>query len=130
VWGSTNDGFIFRYDLESGYMHNLGKPRLSRRIRGMALGHDNNLYILAGQIDEPVKLFTYNIDSRDGFLNYSYLSVDRSPYYQKRAYQFEAIAVGQDNTIFIGESDRRGKLFLFTPGGIIFEGGLNPKNPR
>jgi hypothetical protein len=68
--------------------------------------------------------------TRDGYLNYSYLSVDRSPYYQKRGYQFEAITVGKDNSIFIGESDRRGKLFIFTPGGIIFDGGLNPKNPR
>jgi hypothetical protein len=130
VWGSTSDGFIFRLDLETMNMYNLGKPRITRRIRGMTLGLDDNLYILAGEIDEPVKLFTYNTKTRDGFLNYSYLSVDRSPYYQKRGYQFEAITVGKDNSIFIGESDRRGKLFIFTPGGIIFDGGLNPKNPR
>jgi hypothetical protein len=130
VWGSTSDGFIFRLDMETMNMYNLGKPRITRRIRGMALGLDDNLYILAGEMDEPVKLFTYNTKTRDGYLNYSYLSVDRSPYYQKRGYQFEAITVGKDNSIFMGESDRRGKLFIFTPGGIIFDGGLNPKNPR
>jgi hypothetical protein len=130
VWGSTSDGFIFRLDLETMKLYNLGKPRITRRIRGMALGLDDNLYILAGEMNEPVKLFTYNTKTREGFLNYSYLSVDRSPYYQKRGYQFEAITVGKDNSIFMGESDRRGKLFIFTPGGIIFDGGLNPKNPR
>ena len=33
-------------------------------------------------------------------------------------------------TIFIGESDRRAKLFFYIPGGNIFKGVLNPTNPR
>ena len=130
IWGSTSDGFLFCLNPERMELENLGKPRVSRRIRAMTLGKDHLLYIIAGQIDEPCKLFTYDTKKRNGFKNYSYLSVDRSPYYAKRAYQFEAITTGPDNAIFIGESDRRGKLFIFNPGGQIFPGGLNPKNPR
>ena len=96
----------------------------------MTLGLDDNLYIIAGELGEPCKLFTYNTRLENGFLNYSYISVDRSPYYQKRAYQFDAITTGIDGSVFIGESDRRGKLFIYTPGALLFKGGLNPKNPR
>ena len=130
IWGSTSDGFIFNIDLNSMILNNMGKPRISRRIRGMTLGKDDILYILAGEHGEPCKLFTYNTIKKDGYKNYNYLSVDRSPYYAKRGYQFDAITTGIDNTIFIGESDRRGKLFIFIPGGGIFKGDLNPKNPR
>lgn len=130
VWGSTSDGFIFKLDLENNEITDLGKPRVARRIRAMALGHDKVLYLIAGQLDEPCKLFTYNTENENGFKSWSYISVDHSPYYAKRAYQFEAITTGPDGTIFIGESDRRGKLFMFMPGGQIFKGGLNKKNPR
>ncbi len=130
IWGSTSDGFIFNLKLESMTIKNLGKPRVTRRIRAMTLGLDDNLYIIAGELGEPCKLFTYNIELQEGFLNYSYISVDRSPYYAKRAYQFDAITTGIDGSVFIGESDRRGKLFIYTPGALIFEGDLNPKNPR
>ena len=130
IWGSTSDGFIFKLDLENQIITDLGKPRVARRMRAMTLGADNNLYMIAGQLGEPCKLFTYNIEKEDGYKNWSYISVDHSPYYAKRAYQFEAMTTGVDGTIFIGESDRRGKLFLFIPGGQLFEGGLNKKNPR
>lgn len=130
VWGSTSDGFIFKLDMEKNTLVDLGKPRVSRRIRAMTLGKDANLYIIAGELGEPCKLFSYNTRENDGYRNWSYISVDHSPYYAKRAYQFDAMTTGTDGTIFIGESDRRGKLFLFMPGGQIFDGGLNPKNPR
>jgi hypothetical protein len=130
IWGSTSDGFLFKILLDENRLIDLGKPRVSRRIRGMTLGQDGNLYLIAGELGQPGKLYSYNTKENNGFTNWSYLSVDHSPYYAKRAYQFDAMTTGSDGTIFIGESDRRGKLFLFIPGGEIFEGGLNPKNPR
>lgn len=130
IWGSTSDGFIFKLNIETQELADLGKPRLSRRIRAMALAEDDQLYIISGEIDEPGKLFSYSTTRQNGYTNWSYISVDRSPYYAKRAYQFDAMTIGIDGTVFIGESDRRGKLFLFTPGGKIFPGGLNHKNPR
>lgn len=130
IWGSTSDGFLFKLDLKNNHITNLGKARISRRIRAMTMDKNQNLYFIAGELGEPCKLISYNTKHEDGFKNWSYISVDHSPYYAKRAYQFEAIATGVDGSIFIGESDRRGKLFIFIPGGDIIKGGLNPKNPR
>jgi hypothetical protein len=130
IYGSTSDGFIFRLDMIKMELKDLGKPGVSRRVRGMVLGKDERLYMLCGELGEPCKLYSYPVSGEAGYEYRGYLSVDRSPYYEKRAYQFDAMAVGVDGTIFMGESDRRGKLFIYTPGALIFEGGLNPKNPR
>jgi hypothetical protein len=75
-------------------------------------------------------MFSYNISSDEGFLDYGVLGVDRSPYYAKIAYQFDAMCTGEDGTVYIGEGDRRGKLFFYVPGGTIVKGALNPTNPR
>ena len=40
------------------------------------------------------------------------------------------VVAGADGTVFIGESDRRAKLFMFVPGGDVMPGVLNPTNPR
>ena len=40
-----------------------------------------------------------------------------------------AMVTGIDGTIFCGESERGGKLFLYLPGPAPFEGNLNPANP-
>lgn len=130
IWGTTSDGFLFTIDLENNKITDLGKARVTRRIRAMTMGNDGSLYFIAGELGEPCKLFSYNTLQPEGYKNWSYISVDHSPYYAKRAYQFEAMTTGHDGTIFIGESDRRGKLFMFIPGGDPFEGGLNRKNPR
>jgi len=73
---------------------------------------------------------SYDMTGGEGYLDWGVLAVDRSPYYAKRAYQFDAMATGIDGTVFIGESDRRASLFLFFPGARRFNGNLNPSNPR
>lgn len=130
LYGATSDGYLFRLDAERSRLVNLGKPRLSRRVRGMTLGPDSRLYLLCGEFEEPCKLFSYGLDGAEGFRDWGGLTVDRSPYYAKRAYQFDAMATGVDGTIFMGESDRRASLYLFLPGAQLFPGGLNPRNPR
>lgn len=130
VYGSTSDGYLFQMQPDRGRIVNLGKPRLSRRVRAMTLGPDERIYMICGEFQEPCKLCSYDVTGQEGFRDWGVLSVDRSPYYAKRAYQFDAMATGIDGTIFIGESDRRASLFLFIPGGKGFEGGLNPTNPR
>lgn len=126
----SSDGFLFEIDLKSQSLVNLGKPRVSRRIRAMAVGPDDKLYMICGQFQEPCKLYSYDLSGRKGFEDLGVLAVDRSPYYAKRAYQFDAATTGIDGTIFIGESDRRAALFLFFPGAHPFPGVLNPANPR
>lgn len=130
VFGATSDGFLFRMDPAKEELTNLGKPRLSRRVRAMTAGPDGRLYMICGEFEEPCKLMSCGLDGSEGFRDWGVLAVDRSPYYAKRAYQFDAMATGVDGTIFIGESDRRASLFLFFPGATRFEGGLNPSNPR
>jgi hypothetical protein len=130
VWGSTSDGFLFEMDPRGQWLVNLGKARVSRRVRAMAIGPDEKLYLVCGQFQEPCKLYSYDLAGRKGFQDLGVLAVDRSPYYAKRAYQFDAMTTGIDGTIFIGESDRRASLFLFYPGARGFDGGLNPSNPR
>ena len=131
LFGSTSDGFIFQAYTTEDRMVVLGKPRVERRVRAMTLGKDQRLYMICGEKDNVCRMFSYDIsDKREGFLDYGVLGVDRSPYYAKIGYQFDAMCTAEDGTIFIGEGDRRAKLFFYIPGGSIMKGALNPTNPR
>lgn len=131
IAGTSSDGFLFIADPEKDSLVNLGKPRVERRVRAMTLGADSKLYMICGEKDNVCRMFSYDLSEKaEGFLDYGVLGVDHSPYYAKIGYQFDAICTGLDGTIFIGESDRRAKLFLYVPGGNIVKGALNPTNPR
>ena len=126
--GTTSDGFVFTAYPGVGRLINWGKPRVERRIRASAIGKDGRLYMVAGEKDNVCRLFSFRSD--EGHLDWGVLGVDRSPYYAKIAYQFDAMATALDGSIVIGESDRRAKLFIFIPGGEVMPGVLNPTNPR
>ena len=131
IWGGTSDGFIFKACPDDGKLTIWGKPRVERRVRTLTLGKDQRLYMICGEKDNVCRMFSYDLsDNREGFLDYGVLGVDRSPYYAKIGYQFDAMCTAKDGTIFIGESDRRAKLFFYIPGGNIMKGALNPTNPR
>ncbi|MDR0430571.1 MAG: hypothetical protein LBH58_08875 [Tannerellaceae bacterium] len=131
ILGSSSDGFIFRINITDDKMIVFGKPRVERRVRGMTLGKDERLYMICGEKDNVCRMFSYDLtENREGFLDYGVLGVDRSPYYAKIGYQFDAMCTAVDGTIFIGEGDRRSKLFFYIPGGNIMKGALNPTNPR
>ena len=130
IFGTTSDGYLFEMRIESNSLANLGKPRVQRRVRAATLGQDERLYLICGEFDDICKLISFDTNGVEGFRDWGALCVDRSPYYAKRAHQFDAIATGIDGTIFIGESDRRASLFLFYPGATPFLGGFNPANPR
>ena len=126
--GTTSDGFVFSAQPSANKLMNWGKPRVERRVRAATIGKDGRLYMIAGEKDNVCRLFSFRHD--EGHLDWGVLGVDRSPYYAKIAYQFDAMCTGADGTIFIGESDRRAKLFMFVPGGEVMPGVLNPTNPR
>ncbi|MDR1523979.1 MAG: hypothetical protein LBS79_01810 [Tannerella sp.] len=131
ILGSSSDGFIFRINVAGHRLTVLGKPRVERRVRAMTLGLDRRLYMICGEKDNVCRMFSFDLSERqEGFLDYGVLGVDRSPYYSKIGYQFDAMCTAADGTIFIGEGDRRAKLFFYIPGGQIMKGGLNPTNPR
>ncbi len=126
--GASSDGFIFTVRPESGTLVNWGKPRVERRVRAAAIGRDGRFYSICGEKDNVCRLFSFRED--EGHTDYGVLGVDRSPYYAKIAYQFDAMTVAPDGSVFIGESDRRAKLFIFSPGAQVMPGVLNPTNPR
>ncbi len=128
VYAGTSDGFLVRLDIENQDVYNLGKARQIRRMRAMNVGKDNKIYIISGEMERSCKLHTYDLTGQQGFRELGNFAVDRSPYYAKRAYQMDAMAIGQDGTVFCGESDRRGKLFIYIPGADVFKGGYNPYN--
>lgn len=130
ILGGTSDGFVFKVNTVEEKMENLGKPRVERRIRAMALGKNERLYMICGEKDNVCRMFSYDLSGNQGFIDYGVLGVDRSPYYAKIGYQFDAMCAAEDGTIFIGESDRRAKLFFYIPEGKIMKGALNPTNPR
>jgi len=130
VFGGTSDGYLFRMQADREQIVNLGKPRIHRRVRAMTPGHDGRIYMLCGEFEDVVKLVSYDSNGQEGYVDWGTITVDRSPYYAKRAYQFDAMTTGIDGTIFLGESDRRACLYLFIPGGKLFPGGFNPSNPR
>ena len=126
--GASSDGFIFAAYPNLDKLVNWGKPRVERRVRAATMGKDGRLYTICGEKDNVCRLFSFRDD--EGHIDYGVLGVDRSPYYAKIAYQFDAMATAADGSIFIGESDRRAKLFIFIPGASVMPGVLNPTNPR
>ena len=129
VYAGTSDGYLVRFNIENEKTFVLGKPRIMRRMRAMAVGKDDNIYMISGEFERTCKLHYYDLNGQNGFTELGPLTVERSPYYAKRPYEFDAMAVGPDGSIFIGESDRRGKLFIYIPGPGVFDGLLNPTNP-
>jgi len=129
VYVGTSDGYLIKLDIENEETITLGKPRIMRRLRAMKVGDDNKIYMISGEFERTCKLHTYDLSGEKGFTELGHLSVERSPYYARRPYEFDAIAIGQDGSVFCGESDRGGKLFIYTPGPGVFKGSLNPQNP-
>lgn len=117
IYGASCDGYLFSFEADKMKLNNLGKPRVTRRIRALTIGGDGKVYMIAGERMEPCRLFSY--DPQCGvFSDLGVMAVDRSPHYSWRADQFECMTTGPDGTVYMGESDRRAHLFLFSPFGI------------
>jgi hypothetical protein len=129
LYAATNDGYLIRIDLEAEDRVVLGKPRIMRRCRAMKIGLDDRIYMITGELERICKLHTYDLSGKEGFSELGVLAVDRSPYYQHHGFSFDCMAIGDDGTVFCGENDRRGKLFLYIPGPGAFKGDYNPTNP-
>ncbi len=129
LFAGTHDGYLVELDLINEKVIVLGKPRIMRRMRALAMGLDNKLYMITGEPERFSKLHSYDLSGKEGFRDYGQFAVDRSPYYAKRAWRFDAMAAGPDGTVFCGESERGGSLFMFMPMNNKFKGTLNPTNP-
>jgi len=114
IYGGTSDGYLFRFDPEKLAVENLGKPLLQYRLNGLVLGSNGKLYGVGGDQDDMARLFSYD-PLTGAYQILGFVDVNRRPYYTWQAYVIQAMAVGLDGTIYIGESERISKLYLFYP---------------
>lgn len=116
IYGGSSDGYLFALDPQRMKLTNLGKARAARRLRCLAVGHDGKVYLMAGERSAAWPCQAYCYDPREvGFTELGLLIVDRSPHYYWRGYQFDAMTVGLEGTLYLGESERRSHLFLLLP---------------
>jgi len=114
IFGATSDGYLFRFDPERLVVHNLGKPLLHYRITGLVLAPNGTIYGVGGDDDDMARLFSYDVGN-GAFEILGFVDVNRRPYYTWQAHVIKAMAVGLDGTIYIGESERISRLYLFYP---------------
>ncbi len=114
IFGGTSDGYLFRFDPENMTVSNLGKPLLQYRIGGLVRASNGKMYGVGGDDDDMARLFSYDPQTAT-YQILGFVDVNRRPYYTWQAYVIQAMAVGLDDTIYIGESERISKLYLFYP---------------
>lgn len=114
VYGGTSDGYLFRLDPGLARVDNLGKPLNQYRIRGLVFSENGKLYGVGGDDDEMARLFSY--DPKHGVYDVlGMIDVNRRPYYSWHAYVIDAVAAGLDGTIYLGQAERKSKLYLYHP---------------
>ena len=114
LYGGTSDGYLFRLDPEELRVRNLGKPLNRYRIRALVLARNGKLYGVGGDDDEMAQLFSYN--AMDGVYELlGMIDVNRRPYYSWQAYVIDCAALGNDGTVYLGQSERKSKLYLYYP---------------
>lgn len=114
LYGGTSDGYLFRFDPKSMALENLGKPLNQYRIRGLALAPNGKLYGVGGDNDEMARLFSYD-PSRGVYEMLGMVDVNHRPYYAWQAYVIDAVALGREGTLYLGQSERKSKLYLYYP---------------
>ncbi|MFC1562613.1 hypothetical protein ACFL4Z_01015 [candidate division KSB1 bacterium] len=116
IYGGASDGHLFSFSVENMELINLGKPRVSRRMRALTVDSDGKVYMIAGDQSKTKYCQFYCYDpERGGFEDFGVLMVDRSPYYYWRGHQFDCMTTARDGTIYLGESERRAHLFIYIP---------------
>jgi outer membrane protein assembly factor BamB len=114
LYGGSSDGYLFRLVPAKRAVVNLGKPLNQYRIRGLVLAHNGKLYGIGGDDDEMARLFSY--DPVSGLYELlGMIDVNRRPYYSWQGYVFDAMALGLDGTVYMGQAERKSKLYLYYP---------------
>jgi outer membrane protein assembly factor BamB len=114
LYGGTSDGYLFRLDPSTLRVDNLGKPLNTYRIRGLEFGHNGKLYGIGGDQEDNARLFSYD----PGVGTYDilgFIDVNHRPYYSWQGYVFDSMIAGADGTIYMGQAERKSKLYLYYP---------------
>ena len=114
LYGGTSDGYLFRLHPDALKVENLGKPLNQYRVTGLVLAHNGKFYGVGGDDDDMARLFSYDPGS-GVYQVLGFIDVNRRPYYTWQAYRVGAMALGRDGTAYIGESERRSRLYLYYP---------------
>ena len=114
AYGGTSDGYLFRLNPETPAVENLGKPLNQYRIRGLIMAPNGKLYGVGGDDDEMARLWAYD-PARGVYQMLGMIDVNHRPYYSWQAYVIDAMAIGMDGTIYLGQGERRAKLFVYYP---------------
>jgi streptogramin lyase len=114
IYGGTSDGYLFRLDPRTLEIANLGKPLNQYRIRGLAFAPDGVLYGVGGDDDEMARLFSFD-PAAGVYRMLGMIDVNRRPYYSWQAYRIGAVAMGLDGTLYLGQSERVSRLYLYYP---------------
>jgi hypothetical protein len=69
---------------------------------------------LGGDDDEMARLFSYD-PSSGSYRMLGMIDVNRRPYDSWQAYVIDAMAVGTDGTMYLGQSERKSKLYVYYP---------------
>ena len=114
LYGGTSDGYLFSFDTKNLRIRNLGKPFNRYRLSALVEARNRKLYGVGGEEDEMAQLFSY--DPREGTYELlGMVDVNRRPYYSWQAYVIGCAALGLDGTIYLGQSERKSKLYLYHP---------------
>ncbi|HKW99066.1 MAG TPA: hypothetical protein VJN43_15100 [Bryobacteraceae bacterium] len=114
AYGGTSDGYLFRFDPKNLKLENLGKPLNQYRIRGLGFARNGKLYGVGGDDDEMARLFSYD-PSTGAYEMLGMIDVNRRPYYSWQAYVIDSLVVGTDGTVYLGEAERKSRLYLYYP---------------
>jgi hypothetical protein len=114
LYGGTSDGYLFRLDPGKLCVSNLGKPLNRYRVRALVLARNGKLYGVGGDDEEMAQLFSYD-PADGGYELLGMIDVNRRPYYSWQAYVIDCAAVGNDGTVYLGQSERKSKLYLYYP---------------
>lgn len=114
LYGGTSDGYLFRFNPRTLVIENLGKPLNQYRIRGLVFARNGKLYGAGGDNDEMARLFSYDPAS-GAYEMLGMIDVNRRPFYTWQAYVVDSMAIGADDTIYIGQAERKSKLYLYYP---------------
>ncbi len=112
LYGGTSDGYLFR--LHGDTLENLGKPLLQYRVNGLVFARNGKLYGVGGDDDDMARLFSY--DPKTGaYQILGFIDVNRRPYYAWQAYRIGAMTIGADGIVYLGECERKSRLYLYYP---------------
>ncbi len=114
LYGGTSDGYLFQFDASKLRVRNLGKPLNRYRIRALVLARNSKLYGIGGDDDEMAQLFSYD-PSAGTYELLGMIDVNRRPYYSWQAYVIDCAALGNDGTVYLGQSERKSKLYIYYP---------------